>query len=83
MDEATAGLSIVDETDKEIEQDEEYVEHMPNYNHDVVGQGTMYELVQQPNDSDYESIITVMMMIQMKYLIRLLVTNFGKKRLWT
>ena len=56
---------------------------MPNYNHDVVGQGTMYELVQQPNDSDYESIITVMMMIQMKYLIRLLVTNFGKKRLWT
>ena len=55
MDEATAGLSIVDETDKEIEQDEEYVEHMPNCNHDVVGQGTMYELVQQPNDSDYES----------------------------
>ena len=28
---------------------------MPNYNHDVVGQGAMYELVQQPNDSDYES----------------------------
>ena len=55
MDEATAGLSIVDETDKEIEQDEEYVEHVPNYNNDVVGQGAMYELVQQPNDSDYES----------------------------
>ena len=28
VDEATAGLSIVDETDKEIEQDEEIVEHM-------------------------------------------------------
>ena len=55
MDEAKAGLSVVDETNKEIEQDEEYVEHMPNYNHDVVGQGAMYELVQQPNDSDYES----------------------------
>ena len=55
VDEATDGLSVVDETDKEIEQDEEYVEHMPNYNYDVVGQGVMYELVQQPNDSDYES----------------------------
>ena len=26
VDEATAGLSVVDETDKEIEQDEEHVE---------------------------------------------------------
>ena len=33
VDGTTAGLRVVDETDKKIEQDEEYVEHMPNYNH--------------------------------------------------
>ena len=33
MDGAPAGLRVVDETDKKIEQDEENVEHMPNYNH--------------------------------------------------
>ena len=48
MDEATAGLSVVDETYKDIEQDEEHVEDIPNDNHDVVGHGAMYELVQQP-----------------------------------
>ena len=55
VDEATAGLSVVDETDKDIEQDEEHVEDIRNDNHDVVGHGAMYELVQQPNDSDYDS----------------------------
>ena len=59
VDEATAGLSVVDETDKEIEQDEEHVEDIPNDNHDVVGQGAVYELVQQPNDSDYVSKFTI------------------------
>ena len=47
----------------------------------VVGQGAMYELVQQPNDSDYESNYNSDDDDPNgEYLIKLLTTNFGKNK---
>ena len=56
MDEAIASFDVSTETDKEEEAEEEkYVEHIQDEIQDAVNQGQVYELVQQPDDSDYES----------------------------